>query len=471
MNGIQRAELKDSWPAWLGVSLVFIVTNASLVLAALVRSSGMRAVARGQMTHEQSAAFTITPVENMIFCAIVGAVVIGSATELVMASRRAALARLALAGATPRQILCLVLGQIAAVSLMASAIGSAIAYAMLTPALAYLAHERSATDVAVPTPDAAFAPLPACTAAAFALAVALIGGLRHAIIASRVDPLDALRQPTGMAHETRMTIPRWLSGALLTGVIVALFLGLAPIAQLSGKEAASNMLILSMAALFIAGATFACFAPLVVRPLTRLWTTLLPLSSPSWQLARRITIARAPRLIRSVIPIMLVIGTAAGLISITDTLVAVLHEIGFTQPLSGTGYQTFLVLLGLPLLVATSGMVGSLIMMARQRDAELALLGIAGADPRQRLVIPALEALILVGTSALMGIGMMLVSIGLLAVGFPLAGVPFAIRPSIPAFAVALAVLSLVTIATTVLPTLAARSRPEPSVISQLRDA
>ena len=61
---------------------------------------------------------------------------------------------------------------------------------------------------------------------------------------------------------------------------------------------------------------------------------------------------------------------------------------------------------GLPLLVAIAGGVGSLLMMSRQRDAELALAGIAGAEPRQRMLMPALEALIITGTSIVLAIGM-----------------------------------------------------------------
>lgn len=40
MHRLQLAELRDSWPTWLGVSLGFITTNFALVLSALTLVAG-----------------------------------------------------------------------------------------------------------------------------------------------------------------------------------------------------------------------------------------------------------------------------------------------------------------------------------------------------------------------------------------------------------------------------------------------
>lgn len=141
------------------------------------------------------------------------------------------------------------------------------------------------------------------------------------------------------------------------------------------------------------------------------------LPAPSWQLARRAARARAQRLLRSVIPVMMTVGLLLGIASIVGCLKGSFEASGIEFHLVGTGWMTMLTLLGLPLLLSLTGGVGSLIMMSKQRDAELALLGVVGATPRQRVLIPLLEA---------------------------------------------------VTIAATVLPTLGAHRMPEPAVIARM---
>ncbi len=44
MRQLHLAELRDSWSAWSGVCVAFIVTNFALALAALVTVAGFAAV-------------------------------------------------------------------------------------------------------------------------------------------------------------------------------------------------------------------------------------------------------------------------------------------------------------------------------------------------------------------------------------------------------------------------------------------
>ncbi|MGO3315308.1 MAG: hypothetical protein ACTIMA_16135, partial [Brachybacterium tyrofermentans] len=91
MHRLQLAELRDSWTTWLGVSLGFITTNFALVLSALTLVAGSRAVQKGHLDPLDSTAFVITPAQNLLFCAVVGMVVIGTATNLALSARRGAL--------------------------------------------------------------------------------------------------------------------------------------------------------------------------------------------------------------------------------------------------------------------------------------------------------------------------------------------------------------------------------------------
>ena len=104
MHRVYLAELRDSWSAWLGVSIVFIGVNAVLASSALVIATGTAAVMSGELNIYHSTAFVFLPIFYCLTAGLVGLSTIGSATNLVVETRRGALARLALAGATPKQI-------------------------------------------------------------------------------------------------------------------------------------------------------------------------------------------------------------------------------------------------------------------------------------------------------------------------------------------------------------------------------
>lgn len=128
----------------------------------------------------------------------------------------------------------------------------------------------------------------------------------------------------------------------------------------------------------------------------------------------------------------------------------------------------FLTLLGPVLAVAIASGIATPFMMSRQPDAELALLGVAGATPGQRLLVPLVEALILVVTAAVPGglaLGVMMLHMGL---GFTAAGLVFV--PAVPTLAwiASLGATALIMIAATVLPTLRAWRMLERRVIARL---
>ncbi len=127
MLRVYRAELRDSWPAWLGVSITFVVINACLGIVALTYWTGHINIEAGVLAFLDSAYYTIGQVILAVFIVFVSVPVIGSATGLVVDSRRGSLARLALAGATPSQVRFAMAGQLAVVSLLCSLIGSVLA--------------------------------------------------------------------------------------------------------------------------------------------------------------------------------------------------------------------------------------------------------------------------------------------------------------------------------------------------------
>ena len=210
---------------------------------------------------------------------------------------------------------------------------------------------------------------------------------------------------------------RVIAAVLVVITVVGAYFSVFSIASQESTDTLFNLLQTSLLVLVMLAVLFSLLAPVLIRPLTSAWVRLLPLPAPSWQLARRAARARAQRLLRSVIPVMMTVGLLLGIASIVGCLKGSFEASGIEFHLVAAGWMTMLTLLGLPLLLSLAGGVGSPIMMSKQRDAELALLGVVGATPRQRVLIPLLEA---------------------------------------------------VTIAATVLPTLGAHRMPEPAVIARM---
>ncbi|MEI2776224.1 MAG: ABC transporter permease [Tetrasphaera sp.] len=123
---------------------------------------------------------------------------------------------------------------------------------------------------------------------------------------------------------------------------------------------------------------------------------------------------------------------------------------------------TLLTMFGAALSIAVAGSVGNLVMMSRQRSAELALDGVVGATPRQQVLVPLFEALIITVTTSVLGLimaitGGLLISYGLgrLNLDSSLA-IPWAL------LAMSVAVCGVVVALATTVPALASLRQPAP---------
>jgi putative ABC transport system permease protein len=412
-----------------------------------------------------SASFTWGPAFNLVLCSIVGAVVIGSSTSLVVDSRRGSLARLALTGATPAQVVVTIMSQLAVVSLACAVLGDVAAYLLLDPVMSFLLSTDNNELLVRATP--VYALWPVLLANLFAVGLALLGGLKQARRASGIPPVEALRQATG-ASADRMTLGRWVRAGLCLALIVTTYSVMPSVSAATGKEGFSNTFQASALLLIVAGALLAQIAPLVVGPLTRAWTALVPSFDPTWDLTRSTTVTKAARLTKTVVPVMLAIGIFFGLAALGATMQSTFRANGDPTVIEGIGAIDMLPILGLPLLLALSGGVGSLIMMSKQRNAELALSGIVGTTPAQRVLMPVLEGVVITVTAAILSLVMVAVCIGIMAVGVPAAGLVFAFVPRYAVFGAGLLVCLVITVAATLLPTLPSLRLPEPRVIARL---
>lgn len=206
---------------------------------------------------------------------------------------------------------------------------------------------------------------------------------------------------------------------------------------------------------------------MIVGPLTDLWTRLVPMPGPTWHLARHTVAAQSDRLVKSVVPTMFAVGLLFGMMSLGDSLSQTLLANGGPK-LDGTSITSLMAAIGLPLLIATAGSVGNLVMMSRRRDAELALDGVIGATPVQQRIVPALEATMVTGTAVLLGLMMAATCVGVWAYGMQYAYPKTVFAMPIGTLLWVGGITWLVTMSATVLPSLPALRRPAPRVIARL---
>jgi putative ABC transport system permease protein len=185
--------------------------------------------------------------------------VVASTCALTAAQRRRELGLLRAAGATPGQVRRLMYAETALIALLAGLAGAPLGVA-LAPLLA-----TPMVDLGLEPVGFAVTWQPAAVGGAMLLGmlVALAGVAVAARRASRVPPLDALREA---AAETRsMTPARWVSGLLTTAAGAALLITMPtmPTQNRTTAGLGAAMLLLTAAALL---------APVVIGPLVRLAT-------------------------------------------------------------------------------------------------------------------------------------------------------------------------------------------------------
>jgi len=467
MLSLLLAELRAARWAWLGVSVSFLVANLALavpllVLGAVVRASGLPGIDAGIAVFSTAGMAGL----NLTLALVVGAAVIGSATTLVVGSRRPAIAHLALAGATPGQVTALLLGQVAVVSLATALVADLAAAAALSWLLRQYATIRAAEGLDA-TPPATVDVGLLVGANLTGLLLAIGAGLWQAWRAGRIPALEALRVSRSAPPDATRR-GRWLVGFLVATLLVGLFLAFAEAPATPAHTAVMNVLVVSVLVVPLTGWLLACASPITIKHLTRAWTALIPTGAASWHLARHTVIARSDRLARSVVPVMCTIGVIVGIHASMLTGNEILRVNGVERTSEYVSLPNMLVMLGLACLIGVAGSVGNLLMMSRQRDAELALAAVAGATPGQRVAFLVLEGVIVTVTAALLAAAMVGVGIAFGVVGLtvllPVAAVVFPFTE----FAWVAGACLLIVMAAITLPSLPPLRQPPSRVVARL---
>ena len=392
------AGLRMAGSVWSGVAVVLFVAQTSIMLTALVILSALTQASTlaGTEATATSLVAELVGANGSILAVVVLVVVLVSAGAAVSASRRH-IALWLLAGATPGQVVRMVLTQVVVVGVSASVPAAVTASGVLAPALRLLAS--GGVGPAVPV-SPVVSPGAVIVGGAIGLVLAVLGAWRLAVVAGRLAPVEVLRS----VHEPR----RRSVAARATRVVLAvvtLALGLLLGSKITSPRDAAALVTTPVFIVLLTSVLFALTAPAVLPMVVRAWTCL-PVPGAAWSVARDISVARSSQLAAVVTPLALCSGLVMGLLVLTDTLVASIaaHAPGASDGLTTRPeIATVAIVFGLPVAVAAGGALGALLISARARTVDLALPRLLGASAGQSWWQAFWEGVILVATSWVVG--------------------------------------------------------------------
>ncbi|MBX6354424.1 MAG: ABC transporter permease [Micromonosporaceae bacterium] len=233
--------------------------------------------------------------------AFVAVFIVASTFAFTVAQRRRDLALFRLTGASRRQVRVLLTGE----ALLLGAVGTALGVVLGLPVMRFEGWLLVHLDFVPPGFTVAWRPWIIAVSAGTGLGVAVLGVLGASRRASRVRPLEALRE-TGPAGRV-MTAPRWVTGTIfLAGGAAMLILT----SVVDGDAAVP----LALNACIVLVAAFGALAPLVV-PLVGgvLGGLVRVLGGPTGLLAHANLRDGVRRSAATAAPIMVLVGLVAGL--------------------------------------------------------------------------------------------------------------------------------------------------------------
>ncbi|PSJ27370.1 ABC transporter permease [Streptosporangium nondiastaticum] len=241
---------------------------------------------------------------TMAIATSVAAFIVIATFAFVVDQRRRELALLRLVGGTPRQVRRMVLTESALVGAAAAAVGCVLG----TVASGALNTWMIDHGVAPRWFEIGVNPFALLLAFLLGVASALAGAATVALRASRVRPVEALRDAA--ANRRSMTAPRWLLGlGMLAGAVITGY------ALRDTPEIAVNPRKYGAVPLLFTGA-FALLSPVVVWPIARLLTWPLTRFGAGPLLVRQNMLNARRRTVSTVVPVVVAVGLVATMLCV-----------------------------------------------------------------------------------------------------------------------------------------------------------
>lgn len=438
MTRLILSELLNSARVWAGVLALSVVTGAVGFVAAAFVVSGGHATGDGRQLTASAGQMLIA------FTSISALVGLAGASNLTVALQRRSLALWQLAGVRPAIVGFAVLAQLAIVGAVGAGIGCLIVMPALEPFFSWIQRSWTGIDGI----DLRVGPGAAISTVAIVCGVVALGGLRGALAASRVAPIDALREPE--STHRGMGWGRWMLAAAAAAATTALAWRLddAPFLDIVNRG------------MFVIPAVAACIAalgPLVFPLVLRTWTSLIPARlSSSWFLARHDARYRLSRSTAVIGPLLVAVALTSGLFTATRTFGAAADGGDWS-----IDAEAVVLILGGPLLVAAVSAAVTVFMASAARARDAALVQVAGGRRRTVLLAAVWEAMIHGITATVIGAGVTVAGSVYLAQSLGV-GAPQVAWSAVAVVAIGGSVLIL---AATLIPAISALRAPLPQVL------
>ena len=407
-------DLKANSGIWAGVFIVLVVTQT--LLCAMSVSMGVNSYYQGLSVKTRDPAKSLASALSLVFLTVIvlGCLVIKQTLQASIRQRRQGLALLSLLGATPKQVLVLTLLQVMILLLPASLIAVA-----LSPALAGRILDWYSTGMRMSV-HFAFTwhrfPRSALTGLAVGLATAVLATSRTLRDLGKMTPVRMVHRAEESESVERPRHGRGLVPLFLGLTFLLLPLPVFAYLSHSGSGSLDPKQVRAVISAVGSGPLFAILLLLialaraggpVIGRVTQLWTALVPSSSAVWRIARSQAVVRSRDTTfgSTVIALTACMFLVGGLLAAGGTSTIAMNKVPGIENVTSGGTLELLYGFWAALLVALVGVIAGFAIAARDRDLDLALLSIAGANPQQLTAISTLDGTIVMTTGIIIAAG------------------------------------------------------------------
>jgi putative ABC transport system permease protein len=381
-------DLRQNTGIWVGALVISAATAAAGAVVAAMLETGFALVASGTELDLLRAGGLATLATLVVVLTVIAVTaVLGSVTRLTIDLQRRGYALWQLVGVPSRTVTVVVRLQLAVVALVGSTIGCLV----VAPAVPAVLHFGLSTSDGLRTLHERFGVVSGIAVVVSVTAVVVLSSVRSSRRAGRVRPIEVLRDPEDVRGRTG-----WGRWVLAAGALALATLTTSALAT-GGVASGSQVLLIGP----LVTAALVSVGPTLFPVVLRAWTAVVPAHrSASWFLARNAAASAVSRSSATVSALVITIALPGSITAGFGTLGdAIRRTTGADAP--GLAPQSFLLLLGGPLLVSLFGAAATVLMAGRTREQEAALVEAAGGSRGLVLARAAWESVILVGTAVL----------------------------------------------------------------------
>lgn len=377
---------------WLSAAIVFVTVGFCSAVLSLMCVAIHDAQAAGLVGGESASGLWSMWGMHLVLSVVVAFVAISGTLRQVFDERSAMLARLSLAGASPAQCALMLMAQTTVAVLLGVGVGACLAWPLMTPICSWLmAHVRGLDGLLIPR----YSTSAMMIALACVIGVALLAVLVRARKQLRMTPaqqVQAWRNP----NARRGSWLRAVFAALLGAGLLALIWPTVVAARDRRMIMSADSFVPAGMGVSMLAAVFCVVAgPYVALGLVRLCAQVLPHGAVA-DMALRSFVDRPASALAAVNPMTLCIALPLGTIAPAWTLASALATHGGNESSVQADIASLIALCALPLLMAMSSALMSLVMEGRRQHATMAMGALAGETPMQQIAQQLLQSMIAV---------------------------------------------------------------------------